>query len=109
MSVEYRMNVGAGSGVEQLLRSAEMSRFMVGVAQRTADVARAYASPPGAIRVMATTGFRGRQAANVVNTAPRALMQEYGPLGRPQLALRPLNHALDWLRSQDPNRKLSRR
>jgi hypothetical protein len=105
MSVEYRMNVGPDSGINQLRQSPEMQRFMLGVGNQAAKIARQYAL--GDIRVEPAVGWRGRRAVTIRHLHPRARAAEWGMGSTSLFGLRPLRHALDWVRAQDANRRLA--
>lgn len=100
--VAYQPSVGRGSGIERLLRSAEMQRFMAGIGSQGARLAAGYTPDPTTISSTTTMAF-GRWCANVANDDPDAMRIEYGGAGRPPL--HPLARVLDQLWVSDPNRR----
>jgi hypothetical protein len=100
--VVYHPTTGAGSAVAVILRSGEMRRFMDSAGVQAAARASTYSPTPGALRSETVLAF-DRWCANVINTAPDAIWQEYGTKTRP--AFHPLARMVDDLRSKDPNRR----
>lgn len=95
--IHYQPNRG---GLEQILRSTELRRFMAAQGTTAEQIARANSSTPGAISSQTTFAFN-RWCVNVINNAPDAVRQEYGT--RTQRALHPLGLVLAHFWANDPN------
>lgn len=89
------------AGIVALLQSTEMQTHMAQVGADTAGIAAASA-PRAAMETDVVRAF-GRWVANIANTAPDALRQEYGGRNIPPQA--PLGRALNQVRSADPHRR----
>lgn len=99
--VSYQPNTGPGSGLEKIMNSPEMERFMARQGDTAVGLARGYSSTPGAIRSQTVKAFN-RWTVNVINDAPDAMRQEYGYGRRGERALHPLGLTLVYFWDKDP-------
>lgn len=107
----YRAITGRAGAVETILRSSAMQRHMAKVAEAAAGRARGLSTDPSGIKA-STEHSRDRWRGVVTNTSRQAMAEEYGVRSRgPRggqttvLVRKPLGHTLDWVASQDPNRR----
>jgi hypothetical protein len=102
VTVTYVPNLGAGSGLAELLIGSGMREFMNTAGAQGETIARGYSSTPSAISSEVVQAF-SRWTANVINGSQDSLVQEYGT---PYLApLAPLGHVIEMFREADTKRK----
>ncbi|MBO0713511.1 MAG: hypothetical protein J2P59_02055 [Acidimicrobiales bacterium] len=104
--VRYEPFVGPGHAIDGLLRSAGMRSFMDSAAGQAGQLARTWVALPQMVetRTVMSAGPWSRWEAEIWNTNPGALTEEYGRRGR-KMPTKPLSRVLDILWAEDPNRR----